>query len=160
MPRTKNDLPDVCPFSEEYDEVDEMIRDLATEKGLPYGINPDLVGGDPDYHAYWGSLPEDRERHKASVEWRVKLFWELKARPAWVAAWRAAKRMDERVEELCERRGLQFAPHECPPWWVRCDEELPPARTGFDHWEGTRRLAQRLRRELEAEIRAEDARKG
>jgi hypothetical protein len=49
------------------------------------------------------------ERHKASVEWRVKLFCELKARPEWVAAWRVAKRMDERVEELCERKGLRFA---------------------------------------------------
>lgn len=153
------DLPDVCPFSEEYDEVDEMIRDLATETGLPYGINPDLVGGDPDWHHYWGSLPGDHERHKASVEWRVKLFWELKARPAWVAAWRTAKRMDERVEELCERKGLRFAPHECPPWRVRVDDELPPPTGGGDHWTDSKRLAQRLRRQLEAELERVEGRR-
>ena len=80
-----------------------MIRDLATEKQLPHDISPDLVGGDPDYHYYWGSGQE--ERHRQSVEWRVKLFHELKARPAWVAAWRAEREMDERVKELCEARG-------------------------------------------------------
>src|SRR5688572_18402036 len=119
MPKARSDLPDTCPFSEEYNELDAMIRDLGREKGLPPGIHPDTVGGDPDGHSYWGNGQE--ERHRQSVEWRVKLFWELKARPEWVAAWRAAKRMDERVEELCERKGLRFAPHECPPWWVRCD---------------------------------------
>jgi hypothetical protein len=153
MPKTKDNLPDVCPFSEQYDETDEMIRDLATEKGLPDGIDPDLVGGDPDGHHYWGNGNE--ERHRESVEWRVRLFWELKARPSWVAAWRAAKRLDEQVEELCEAKGLRFAPHECPPWWVRVDDELPPFGGEFDDpWVESQRLAQRLRRRLEAEIKA------
>jgi hypothetical protein len=158
MPRTKDDLPDVCPFSAEYDEIDAMLHDLAVERGLPHGINPDLVGGDPDWHHYWGQGNE--ERHKVSVEWRVKLFWELKARPAWVAAWRAARRMDERVEALCEAKGWRFAPSECPPWAVRVDDELPPSTGCFDLWADSARLAQRLRRELEDEIRAEDVRKG
>jgi hypothetical protein len=150
MPRTRNNLPDTCPFSEEYDEIDEMIRDLVAEKGLPHGIHPDCVGGDPDWHQYWGVGSE--ERHKQSVEWRVKLFHELRSRPAWVTEWRAAKRLDERIEALCEAKGLRFAPHECPPWWVRVDDELPPSTGGGDHWTDSKRLAQRLRRQLEAEL--------
>jgi hypothetical protein len=118
---SSDDLPAACPFSEQYDEIDEMIRDLAHEKDLPYGIHPDSVGGDPDYHHYWGNGQE--ERHRQSVEWRVKLFWELKARPAWVASWRAEKRLDERVKELCEAKGLRFGLWEMPPW--RAPDELP-----------------------------------
>ena len=99
----RDELPDTCPFSDEYDELDEMIRDLAHEKELPHGIHPDCVGGDPDYHHYWGN--GQQERHQQSVAWRVKLFWELKARPEWVAAWRAARDLDCRIKALCERKG-------------------------------------------------------
>jgi hypothetical protein len=152
MPKTKADLPDACPFSEHYDEIDAMIRALGREKGLPHGISPDIVGGDPDYHGYWGNGQE--ERHRQSVEWRVKLFHELRARPEWVQQWRAAREMDRRVEELCAQKGLTFGPWECPPWWVQADDEIPEPRGEFDCWEATVPLAIRLRRQLEAEIRA------
>jgi hypothetical protein len=50
------------------------------------------------------------------------------------------------------------ASRECPPWQVRVDDKLSEQRGSDRIWD--ERLAQRLRRELEAEIRAEDAHKG
>jgi hypothetical protein len=147
-----HELPDTCPFAEQYGEIDEMIRDLAHEKDLPDGIHPDCVGPDPDYHHYWGNGQE--ERHQQSVEWRVKLFWELKARPEWVAAWRAAKRLDERIRALCERKGLRFAPWEVPPW--RAPDELPPGfrPQAMHSYDASLPQAVELRRQLIAELRA------
>jgi hypothetical protein len=147
-----SELPDTCPFSDEYDELDEMIRDLAHEKELPHGIHPDCVGGDPDYHHYWGN--GQQERHQQSVAWRVKLFWELKARPEWVAAWRAARDLDCRIKALCERKGYAFKPWETPPW--RAPDELPE---GYhpeweNMWLASLPQAVELRRELIAEIEA------
>jgi hypothetical protein len=134
-----------------------MIRDLGGEKGLPPGIHPDLIGPDPEDHNYWGCGQQDR--HRQSCIWRRKLIAELIQRPEWVAEWRAARSKDAAVRELCERKSLRIMPWECPPWRVRVDYELPePSAT--DLWGASARLAQRLRRKLEAEIRAEDARKG
>jgi hypothetical protein len=149
MPRTTE-----LPADLDLEELNEMIRDLGREKGLAPGIHPDLIGPDEDYHHYWGNGNE--ERHKESVAWRRKLIAELKRRPDWIAEWRAAAEMDRRVEAICERKGLRFSPHECPPWWIRVDTELPPRRGSDDLWTESARLAQRLRRELEAEIAEED----
>ena len=57
--------------------------------------------------------------YREGQKWRRKALAELKRRPAWVAEWLADAEMDRRVEELCAAKGLSFAPHECPPWWVR-----------------------------------------
>jgi hypothetical protein len=151
----KGELPhDLAP-----DELNEMVRDLGREKDLPPGIHPDLVGPDPDYHHYWGNGNE--ERHRQSVEWRHKLIRELTRRPDWIAAWRAAEELDRRLRELCERKGLRFRPWEMPPWQVRLDEPPPdPDNSWEESYLATAPMAQRLRRELKAEIRAEDARKG
>jgi hypothetical protein len=64
MPKT--DLPETCPFDEAYTELDQMIRDLARERDLPPGISPDIVGGDPDYHHYWGCGRRSGTRHRSS----------------------------------------------------------------------------------------------
>jgi hypothetical protein len=150
MTRTSELPSDLDP-----DELNCMIRDLGREKGLAPGIDPDLIGPDEDYHHYWGNGNE--ERHKQSVAWRRKLIAELKRRPDWIAEWRAAAEMDRRVQALCQRKGLTFQPWECPPWRVGAHEELPP-RNGTDGiWDESRRLAQRLRRELETELAEEDA---
>jgi hypothetical protein len=146
----KSELPDdLNP-----DELNAMIRDLAREKGLPVGIHPDLIGPEEGYHHYWGTGQEDRHRH--SVEWRHKLIAELMRRPDWIREWRAAKALDQRVRELCERKGLRFKPWEMPPWQVRLDD---PSADPDNPWEegylATAPMARRLRRELEAEIEAD-----
>jgi hypothetical protein len=151
MPRTSELPSDLDP-----DELKEMICDLGREKGLPPGIHPHLIGPDPEDHNYWGCGQQDR--HRQSCMWRRKLIAELMRRPEWVAEWRAAQAMDGAVRALCERKGLTFRPWECPPWQVRVDDEVPEQRGSDRLWD--ERLAQRLRRELECEIRAEDARKG
>jgi hypothetical protein len=143
---TNTELPaDLDP-----EELNEMVRDLGREVGLPFGIHPDLIGPDPDFHGYWGCGQE--ERHKQSVAARRELIAELQRRPDWIAAWRAEREMDQRVRALCEEKGLEFAPWECPPWAVRVDDELPDL--GGTYWEQSMPLAQRLRRQLEAEIRS------
>jgi hypothetical protein len=139
---------DELPADLDPEELNEMIRDLGREKGLAPGIHPDLIGPDEDYHHYWGN--GDEERHKESVAWRRKLIAELKRQPEWVRQWLADAEMDRRVRELCEEKGLIFYPFECPPWAVRADDELPESHD--NHWFGSARLAQRLRRQLEAEI--------
>jgi hypothetical protein len=145
------ELPDTCPFSEGYDEIDEMIRDLAHEKDLPDGIHPDLVGGDPDYHHYWGW--GNAERHQQSVEWRVKLFWELKRRPEWIAEWRAARDLNRRIKALCGRKGYEFKPWEVPPW--HAPDELPQGHPGWtNEYLESLPHAVRLRRQLIAELEA------
>ena len=89
--------------------------------------------------------------YREGQTWRRKALAELKRRPAWVAEWLADAEMDRRVEELCAAKGLSFAPHECPPWWVQSTETIAPN----DPWGGSKRLAQRLRRQLEAELKRE-----
>jgi hypothetical protein len=64
------------------------------------------------------------------------------------------KCLNERIEDLCERKELHFGPHEIPPW--EADDgpsPYPPMSAGSTTWP----LAQRLRRELIAELEAEDA---
>lgn len=147
MPRTSELPADLDP-----EELNEMVRDLGRQKELPLGIHPDLVGPDPEDHAYWGCGQQDR--HRQSCIWRRKLIEELKRRPAWIAEWRVEREMDRRVEALCLKKGLQFAPWECPPWAVGADEELPHLTERSRGWDASKPLAQRLRRQLEAEIRA------
>lgn len=66
--------------------------------------------------------------------------------------------LDRRIRALCEARGLTFLPHELPPWQVPAEGEphhtYPPGHGIRKQWP----MAQRLRRELEAELAEEDAR--
>jgi hypothetical protein len=150
------DLPPECPFTDETTEVDAMIWDRGCELGIPDGIYPDLVGPDPDWHCYWGSLPADQDRHRRSVEWRRKLYAELLRRPEWVARWRAEqeaeRELNERIEALCEARGLRLAPGECPPW--AAPNELPEDFSPSSRiWDRSIPQAVKLRRRLIAELR-------
>jgi len=152
-----SDLPPVCPFTDETTEIDAMILEIADEFGMPDDIYPDLVGPDPDFHAYWGSSPADVERHQRSVAWRRKLYAVLRRRPAWVARWRAQqaarRELDDRIEALCEARGLRFSPAEIPPWLA--PDELPEDfAPGTRVWDRSLPQAVRLRRRLVAELRA------
>jgi hypothetical protein len=63
------------------------------------------------------------------------------------------KCLNERIEALCEARGLHFGPHEICPWEAD-DGPCPysPGSAGALSWP----LAQNLRRELIAEIEAQD----
>jgi hypothetical protein len=135
-------------YHEHYTEQDAMIRDLAKEYDLPYGINPDLVKDErqlcPVGH---------EEKHRQALEWRRRLLREIEDRPEGVAAWRAAQALNDRIEALCEERGFYFAPHECPPWWA--PDELPEGwrsngTAGDDRLPQAVRLRRRLVRELEA----------
>jgi hypothetical protein len=92
--------------------------------------------------------------YREGQKWRRKLIGELKQRPAWIEEWRAEREMDRKVREFCEAKGLVFAPWECPPWQVGADEELPRVRGTDSIWAESAVLAHRLRRRLEAEIRA------
>jgi hypothetical protein len=148
MPKTKGELPaDLDP-----EELNEMIRDLGREKRLPPGIHPDLIGPDPEHHGYWGY--GQQERHRQSCIWRRKLIAELTQNPEWIAEWRAEREMDRRVEELCRQKGFRFAPWECPPWAIGVHDELPQVNEFSRAWDASRPLAQRLRRQLEAELKA------
>jgi hypothetical protein len=144
------------PYDLDPDELNAMVRDLAREKGLSVGMHPDLIGPDEDNHDYWGMGQE--ERHRQSVEWRRKLIRELTRRSEWIVAWRAAEELDRRVRALCEAKGLRFRPWEMPPWQVRLNDPPPdPTNPWEEGYLATAPMARRLRRELEAEIAAEDA---
>jgi hypothetical protein len=55
------------------------------------------------------------------------------------------------IRDLCEQRGMQFAPHACPPWEADDGPSPWPAHTaGAESWP----KAQALRRKLVAEIEA------
>ena len=131
------------------DELNAMIAALGEEMGVPHGVHPDMVDStaDPEpYHA--AALYRDGQR------WRRKIIAELKKRPGWIAEFRAAAEMDRKVEELCRMKGLNFMPWEVPPWEVQVEGEphpsYPPGHGVRKQWP----LAQRLRRELEAELAA------
>ena len=135
-----------------------MIDDIAGELGCPDDVDPEFVDldADPDDAAVviYPHGKDGPALYREGQKWRRKALAELKRRPEWVAEWLADAEMDRRVQELCAAKQLRFAPHECPPWWVRCDEAIGHA----DVWGGSKRLAQRLRRQLEAELAAEDDR--
>jgi hypothetical protein len=63
------------------------------------------------------------------------------------------EQLNARIEGLCARRGLNFGPHEICPWEAD-DGPCPysPGSAGALSWP----LAQNLRRELIAEIEAQD----
>jgi hypothetical protein len=156
--KTKGELPDV-----DAETLNEMIADIAHEMGCPAAgtvYPPDLVElGEIPLHIYGynrGCTPDGLEQYRAGQKWRRKALDELKRRPDWVTKWLADAEMDRRIEELCEAKGLRFQPHECPPWMVRADEELPDPQDGV--WAQSARLAQRLRRQLEEEVWATDER--
>jgi hypothetical protein len=70
--------------------------------------------------------------------------------------WRSAAALDRQIQELCERRGLRFEPHELAPWEASSDGPSPwPAScAGALSWPA----AQRLRRRLIAELRQAEKR--
>jgi hypothetical protein len=154
MPKTKGELPsDLDP-----DELNEMIRDLAAEEGCPYGVySPDLVElGEIPMHIYGfnrGCTPDGLESYREGQKWRRKLIAELRRRPDWIAEWRAARELDRRIEELCERKGYAFKPWEVPPW--HAPDELPQAHPEWSNMylEGLPH-AVKLRRQLVAELEA------
>jgi hypothetical protein len=150
------ELPDV-----DVETLNAMIADIAHEMGRPHwAYGPDLVelGEIPIgiYGYNTGCTRSGVEMYREGQRWRRKALAQLQRRPEWVAKWLADREMDRRVEARCEAKGLSFAPFECPPWQVRVDQELPDPQDSV--WYQRARLAQRLRRQLEAEIRAEDAR--
>jgi hypothetical protein len=146
----------MLPSDLDPEELNEMIRDLGRELGCPDGIYPDLIRPDPDNHSYWGQGNE--ERHRESAVWRRKLIKELGTRPKWIAQWWAEVALDQRIRALCEAKGMSFQPHELAPWEVPAEGEpdhtYPPGHGVRKQWP----IAQRLRRELEAELAAEDGR--
>jgi hypothetical protein len=148
MPRASELPADLDP-----EQLDEMIRDLGREKGLPPGIHPDLVGPDPEDHDYWGCGQQDR--HRQSCIWRRKLIAELTQRPEWIADWRADRELDRRIEALCEAKGLHFQPWELTPWSVSTDGEphptYPDGHLVRKQWGMAQRLRRQLLRELEGE---------
>jgi hypothetical protein len=154
LPDTRGELPsDLDP-----DELNAMIRDLGNEKDIPYGVySPDLVESDHiPQHIYGfnrGCTPDGLECYKEGQKWRRKLIAELARRPEWIAEWRAAQELNRRIRELCETKGLRFAPWEVPPW--RAPDELPQAHP---EWENMYRdslpQAVQLRRQLIDEIEA------
>jgi hypothetical protein len=153
MPRTRHDpVEGIDP-----DELALMIEEMGEELGCPHDVSPEYVNLDADPKVEGAGFNPGCVRngvvlYREGQLWRRKILTELRRSPEWIAAWYAAREMDERVKQLCQQKGLHFGPHECPPWWVRADEELPPTTTP---WAETAILAQRLRRELEAELAAE-----
>jgi len=134
------------------EELNAMIAALGREKGLPGGIYPDLIGPDPDNHSYWGRGNE--ERHRQSVEWRRRLLAELACSPEWIAEWRVARELDQRIRQLCKRKNLVFRPWECHP--ADAPDEMPESDPDAMHmYAGTMPAAVRLRAWLIAELEAE-----
>ena len=139
------------------EELNDMISDAAEELGWSsYNVKPGLVGGDKDHG---GSMPKDVENYHKALKVRQRTSAWLRKHPEWIAEWRAERELDRRIELLCEVKGLTFAPWECPPWQVRVDDQLPGATEWTSIWDESAYFAQRLRRELQAELAAEDARK-
>jgi hypothetical protein len=137
--------------------------------GCPYDVFPDHVELGEDIPAHvrgfnrgclrdgkpWDGVTIYREGQR----WRRLIIEEVRQRPEWIRAWRAARELDRRIEELCQRKGLRFAPHETPPWWA--PDEMPERAPGesprTSAWDTTLPQAVKLRQQLKAEIEAEDA---
>lgn len=151
---TKTDpLADVSPG-----DLDKMIAALAREHEVPQWVySPDLVDLDriPDHiHGFnRGCTPSGIEMYREGQKWRRRLIAELCRRPDWIAEWHAARDLDQRIEDLCRRKGLEFRPWEMPPW--RAPDELPePSADRMHAYGGTIQAAVRLRRRLIAELEA------
>ena len=142
--------------------LNAMIVDLAHELGCPCDVSPDLVElGEIPQHVYGfnrGCMREGKPSDGVTIyregqRWRRKVIAELRQRPEWVQKWLADAEMDRKVKQLCEQKGLKFAPWKCPPWMIRADDELPGAPDRNNLWDISQPLARRLRRQLEAEIK-------
>jgi hypothetical protein len=138
------------------EELNAMIQDLGREKDIPHGVYPpDLVeSGHIPQHIYGynrGCTPDGLESYREGQKWRRKLIAELARSPEWIAAWRAARDLDQRIRELCERKGYEFKPWEIRPW--HAPDELPQ---GHPEWSNmyleSLPHAVRLRRQLIAEL--------
>jgi hypothetical protein len=132
-------------------ELNGMLRALAREMDLPFGIHPDLVGPDLDYHGYWG--PSEEERHRQSVAARHRLIAWLQQHPEWIEEYRAEQRLDERIKALCEAKGFRFWPWEMAPW--RAPNEVPEPESDLTYsYAQSIPAAVRLRKRLIAELEA------
>jgi hypothetical protein len=64
------------------------------------------------------------------------------------------KTLDERMEELCDQKGLRFKPWELPPWIVG-DGPCPQncSQSDRQYWAPAKKLRRELINELNAERR-------
>src|SRR5918995_3773142 len=123
MPRTSE-----LPADIDAEELNELIAALAREHDIPNWVyGPDLVELDhiPQYIFGYnrGGVHDGLEMYKAGQKWRRRLIKELSQRPEFIEEFRADKRLDECIRELCEAKGLTFYPWEVPPW--QAPDELP-----------------------------------
>jgi anaerobic selenocysteine-containing dehydrogenase len=143
------------------DEMNEMIRELARELGCPSWAHPDLVEIDhipPRAYGLNSRCPRTGlDEYREGQQWRRRAIAELQHRPDWIAEWRAARDLDRRIEDLCERKGMRFAPYETTPWQVGDSPE--PERADGTFATHTRPAARELRRRLIREIAVEDQRR-
>jgi hypothetical protein len=133
-------------------ELDRIIRVLADQQGLTEpGVHADLVAVDEiPGHVYGLNYGTGLECYCKAQRLRRQLIEMIT--PDLVAEFRAHWRLNERIEALCKRKGLRFAPWELTPWSVS-DEGPPHSTYPAGHpihaqWP----KAQRLRRQLIADI--------
>jgi hypothetical protein len=140
--------------------VDEMVGDMARELGCPHDVSPEYArpGAPPPELAgcNLGCSPTGVERYKEAQQWRRRALRELKRNPEWVEDWLAEVELNRRIEALCRERDYHFMPHETKPWEVSTDgpSPWPEGCAGALSWPG----AQRLRRQLIAELRQAEER--
>jgi hypothetical protein len=163
MAKTKTALP------ADEDELDAMIADLAVERGVPYGVHPDMVRPGPVPPDVMGlnrgcvhdGKPADGPTlYKLGQEWRRRLIRELERSPEWVAEWRAAVALNERIRALCAARNYAFAPWEVHP--ADCDDgpsPWPSGCAGSMSWPHAQKLRARLIAELAEADRKQQRRK-
>jgi hypothetical protein len=143
----------------EGEELNELICALAEEKDIPQDVySPNLVELDTiPGHIYGLTTEQGRgiDMYRRGQEWRRRLLAELRRRPAFVAEWRTAQDLNARIKALCAAKRYQFMPWEMTPWQVH--EDTPPPDGGWagPAWQESYPKAQRLRRQLLAELEGE-----
>jgi hypothetical protein len=99
-------------------------------------------------------------RWHADLVQQAAAVLEGREKPSTYSSRRPGRQVPTIVDQgaLCEAKGMSFQPHELAPWEVPAEGEpdhtYPPGHGVRKQWP----MAQRLRRELEAELAAEDGR--